>query len=192
MVGAGFMVDYYGVTIAERTFEQLNSERILHQPLNGAFEWARTKRWIISFGGDQVGGRGTDLQTYTTFGQQLAQTRQLELDDSTKLFPTQRSEHDDIVYPVQELRSEMATELSQHVGLDLVPVRTARPLQYVWATDVRRHDDHCIAEIDSASLRIREASVIENLQQDVEDIRMGFFDFIKEYDRIRSPADAFG
>src|SRR5262245_23413838 len=145
MICAGFMVDRYSVAVAERTFEELNSERILNQSLNGTFERTRSERRVITFGCNQVGGRGTDLQLYTTFGQQLAQTRQLELDDSTKLFTTQRSEHDDIVYPVQELRSKMATKFSQHVCLDLVPVCTACSLQYVRAADVRGHDDHRIA-----------------------------------------------
>ena len=45
--------------------------------------------------------------------------------------------------------------------------------------DVRRHDDHRVAKIDGAALAVGETAVVENLQQDVEDVRMRLFDFVE-------------
>ena len=59
-------------------------------------------------------------------------------------------------------------------------------------TEVRRHDDDRVLEIHGAALRIRDAPVVEYLQQDVEDIRMRLLDFVKEDHRIRLPPHRFG
>ena len=42
------------------------------------------------------------------------------------------------------------------------------------------HDQHDIAEIDRAAVVIGQLAVIHHLQQDVIDIRVGFFDLIKQ------------
>src|SRR5262245_54409043 len=114
VVCAAGAVDHYGVAIAERTFEELDRQRVLNQVLNGAFERAGSERRIVAFGRDQVSGRGTDLEADTTFGQQVAQAGQLQFNDVTKLFPVQWSEYNDVVHAVQEFGAEMATKFSQH------------------------------------------------------------------------------
>ena len=38
---------------------------------------------------------------------------------------------------------------------------------------------------------IGQAAIIENLQEDVEDVRMGLFDFVEEDDAVRTTADGF-
>ena len=52
------------------------------------------------------------------------------------------------------------------------------------SAEIRGHDDDRIAEIDLASEGIGQSSFFQNLQQEVHDIRMCFFHFIKEYDAI--------
>ena len=47
-------------------------------------------------------------------------------------------------------------------------------------TQVRGHDDHGITEINRAALTVSKPSIIQHLQQDVEDIRMRLFDLVKK------------
>ena len=47
------------------------------------------------------------------------------------------------------------------------------------AADVAGHQDDRVLEVDCSSLRVRQTSIVENLQQDVEHIRVSFFDFVK-------------
>src|SRR5699024_12108178 len=49
----------------------------------------------------------------------------------------------------------------------------------------------CVPEVDGTPFGIREASFIEQLEQDVEHIGMGLLHFIQKDDGIRLPADGF-
>ncbi len=49
-----------------------------------------------------------------------------------------------------------------------------------------------IFEIDRAALRVRQAAIVHDLQQDVEDIGMRLLDFIEQHDRIRPTTNGFG
>src|SRR5690606_41996408 len=53
------------------------------------------------------------------------------------------------------------------------------------------YDDR-IAKIDLAPQAIGQATILKHLQQKLDDIRMGFFDFVKQDHRIRLAADGFG
>ncbi len=60
------------------------------------------------------------------------------------------------------------------------------------AADIRGHDDDSIAKIDGAAMAICEPAVIEQLQQDVEDFGMRFFNLIKKDHRIGATPDRLG
>ncbi len=47
------------------------------------------------------------------------------------------------------------------------------------APDVRGHDHDHVLEIDRAPLPIRQSSIVEHLQQRIEDVVMRLFDFIE-------------
>ena len=49
---------------------------------------------------------------------------------------------------------------------------------------VRRHDDNRVAEVDRTTLVVGQSSVVEHLQQDVEDIGVRLLDFIEQHDRV--------
>jgi len=59
-------------------------------------------------------------------------------------------------------------------------------------SDVTSHNDGRVFEIDGAALSVRQAAVIEQLQQDVEDFRCRFLDFIEEYDAVGPAAYNLG
>ena len=58
--------------------------------------------------------------------------------------------------------------------------------------DVRRHDDDGVPEVHRAPLRIGEAPVVENLQQDVEHVRMRLLDLVEQHHRVRAAAHRLG
>ena len=58
--------------------------------------------------------------------------------------------------------------------------------------DVRGHDDDGILEIHRAALVVGQAAVVKHLQQDVEHIRVGFFDLVQQYHGIGLSPDRFG
>ena len=60
-----------------------------------------------------------------------------------------------------------------------------RRLRDLTCADVRRHDDDRVAEVDCAPLRVGQAPLLENLQQDVEHIGMRLLDLIEQHDRVR-------
>ncbi len=47
------------------------------------------------------------------------------------------------------------------------------------------HDDHHITEINRLTIVISQAAIIHHLQQQIEDIRVGFFNFIQQQNRMR-------
>jgi hypothetical protein len=49
-----------------------------------------------------------------------------------------------------------------------------------------------LLEVDRASLGVRESAVVEDLQQDVEDIRVGLLDLVEEQDRVGPAPDLLG
>ena len=59
------------------------------------------------------------------------------------------------------------------------------------AADIAGHDDNGIFEIDSPALRVRSDTVLKDLKKDIENIRMCFFNFIKQNDGIGTAADGF-
>ena len=56
--------------------------------------------------------------------------------------------------------------LAPGVGLD--PLRA----------QVAGHDDHRVLEVRGAALGVRQAPVVEDLQQEVEDVRVGLLDLV--------------
>src|SRR4029077_10297487 len=71
-------------------------------------------------------------------------------------------------------------EAQPGVGLELL-----RP-------EVAGHDDDAVAEVDSTALGVREVSVLEDLEEDVEDLGMGLLDLVEEDDRVVLATDSLG
>ena len=48
------------------------------------------------------------------------------------------------------------------------------------AADVRGHHDDRVGEVDRVAVAVGEPAVVEHLQQDVEHVAVGFFDFVEQ------------
>ena len=60
------------------------------------------------------------------------------------------------------------------------------------ASDVRRHDHHGVFEIHGAPLAVGQSSIVQQLQQHVEDVMVRLFDLIEQDDAIRPSPHGFG
>ena len=92
--------------------------------------------------------------------------------------------HDRIVYPIEELRPEVRLQFSLDILLHVEPFglacfRMQEMFLYYMRTDIAGHYDDGIAEINCSALTIGEPSIVKNLQKNIENIRVGFLDFVK-------------
>src|SRR6266571_4370462 len=99
-------------------------------------------------------------------------------------------EHDGLVDPVEELRTERAANLGQH-PLSLL-LRGELRLEEDRRPDVRCHHYDGVAKVDGSPLPVGEPAVVQELQQDVERVLVCFLDLVQENDGIRAAADGFG
>ena len=58
-------------------------------------------------------------------------------------------------------------------------------------TEVGSHNDDGILEVNRASLTVGHSAVIQSLKQDVEDVRMSFFNFVEKNHAVRFTAYGF-
>ncbi len=54
------------------------------------------------------------------------------------------------------------------------------------------HDDHGIREVDDLALRVTEPTILEDLQQHVEDLGVRLLDLVEEDYGVGAPADRLG
>lgn len=132
-----------------------------------------------------------DVELDPNFGRKLDQSGQLDVDDPTQFFLREGSEHDDVVDPVEEFRPEVSVQLTTHPILNLFPCSFLSGLQDVLAPDIGRHQDDHVTKIDRTSLCVGKAPIVQDLEKDVEHLRMSLFDFIEEHDGVRPTANGF-
>src|ERR1700751_2304496 len=114
--------------------------------------------------------------------------RQLDIDNLGQFMFGQPIENDDLVDPIQEFRSEMVAK-----RLHPPPVTnfSIGSIHYELAADVAGHNNDRVLEIDRATLTIGDPAIVQDLEQHIKDIRVRFFDLIKEDDAIRFAAHRF-
>src|SRR5690606_27663535 len=58
--------------------------------------------------------------------------------------------------------------------------------------EVRGQHEDRVAEVHRAALTVGEAAVVEHLQEDVEDLRVGLLDLVEQHDRVGPTAHRLG
>ena len=127
--------------------------------------------------------------------QHLLQVRQLQAHDVREIVPRQRVEDDHVIHPVEELGPEMLPQFATHRLLDRAPRRIARlraGFHDVLAADVGGHDDHRVAEIHGAALAVGEPAVVQDLEQEVEDVRVRLLDLVEQHHAVGAAAHRLG
>ena len=86
----------------------------------------------------------------------------------------------------------MAAHDLHHLILDLFDRLVVGEACDILAAQIRCQHDDRVGEIDRAALPIGQAAVVQHLEQDVEDVAMGFLDLIEQDDLIGTTAHGFG
>src|SRR4051794_34159618 len=180
--------------------QDLLGQGVLDLALDGAPQWASTEHGVVAALGEQVLGRGRELEAHVLVLEPLVELGDLEVDDLRDLLAVEVGEHDRVVDAVEELGPEVLLELVGDLRLHPLVVRAAVGsgreahvgLGDVPRAEVGRHDDDGVLEVDHPTLGVGEAAVLEHLQQRVEDLRVGLLDLVEEHDGERLAAHLLG
>ena len=182
------------VAVQNAALQNLQRQRVLNQALDGAFQRTRAVGPIIAFEEQQLFGCRRELDGDLAIGQQFAQIIQPQLNNVRKLLFVQRTEDDDVVHAIEKLRTEVLPQGFHDVPRGfLKSFRRAETFRLqIAGADIGRHNNDRILEIDRAAFGVREPAIIENLQQDIEDVRMRLFNFVKQDHAVWPATDRFG
>ena len=126
------------------------------------------------------------------FVQARTETVDLDVHDILHLFTRNLMENDHFIDAVDKFRAEaLFTQSLPHRALYLILIHAIILMQPEIA-NVAGHDNHRIFEIDGSPLPIRQATIIEQLQQDVEDLGRGLLDLIQQDHAVGMPPHGFG
>ena len=103
------------------------------------------------------------------------------------MFPAERMEDDDLIDAVEEFGAKMGLQ----DRVDLITGHTMPTFPQLVA-QVAGHDDHCIAEIDGPPMPVCKATFIQQLQQHVEYLAVGFLNLVKQNHTVGPAADRLG
>src|SRR6185436_14847764 len=95
-----------------------------------------------------------------------------------------------VVDAIEKFRFEMRPQLLQHSVANLLLV--ALSILNLARAEIRGHDQNGVLEVDRASLGISQPAVIQNLEQDIKDIRVRLLNLVKQHHSIRAAANRFG
>src|SRR5579885_1607778 len=198
-LGVVLHVDDHDLAGAELLVEQALGHRVLDEALDGTPQRPGAQRRVVALVGEVVLGGRRDLDADALALELHGGALDHQVDDLGDLVLAELVEHDRLVDAVQELRPEVLLEgvvdllLHLLVGDGLVGLAEAhRRLAEVGGAQVRGHDQHGVAEVDRAPLGVGEATLLEDLQQRVEDVGVGLLDLVEEHHRERLAAHGLG
>src|SRR5438270_2447999 len=179
------------VAVAEPALQHRHREPVLEQALDGPLQRpGAVGRVPAALGQERLGLLG-QLQLDLAFRQPAAERLQLDVDDRLQLFAGQRLEHDHLVDAVQELGAEVLNQHAHDAVPDLVEGLAGELLDDL-AAEVGGHDQDRVPEVDGAALAVGQAAVVEDLEQDVEDVRVRLFNLVEEDHGEWAPAHRLG
>jgi hypothetical protein len=111
------------------------------------------------------------------------------------------TEDHDLVNTVQELRPEVLLQLIGDLGLHLLVAALGvtalteaqrDALRDIAGTEVGGHHDHRVLEVDLPALCVGQPTLVKDLQQRVEDVRVSLFDLVEQHNAERLAAHLLG
>src|SRR5215213_10075221 len=185
-----------GVAGAELAAYDAAREGVLDVASYGPRQRSSAELRVVALLGEELVRRVGDLDLDALAFQVLVQAREHDVHDLQHVLLGEGLEDDDLIYPVEELRPESPLQGLARPPLGLAEVHAVARGEAelprrdeVLAAYVRGHDNYRVLEVDRPALCIREASVVEDLQERVEDLRMGLLDLVEENNRVRTSAD---
>src|SRR6202011_3330152 len=147
-------------------FEDLQRERILHHPLDGAPQRPRAIRRVVSVTKEYFLGCGCKFQSDVALLEKFFHVFKQQGNDAFELFFAKRIKDHNFIDAIDEFGTEGRAQsfhrfLASKLGILI------RKFEDGARAYVAGHDQHSVAEVHGAAFSIGKTSVLENLQQDV-------------------------
>src|SRR5215213_6421284 len=185
-----------GVAGAELAAYDSAREGVLDVASYGPRQRSSAELRVVALLGEELLRRVGDLDLDALAFQVLVQAREHDVHDLQHVLLGEGLEDDDLIYPVEELRPESPLQGLARPPLGLTEVHAVARGEAelprrdeMLAAHVGGHYDDRVLEVDRPTLGVREAPVIEDLQERVEDVGVGLLDLVEENDRVGTPAD---
>src|SRR5829696_2467174 len=185
-----------GVAGAELATYDAAREGVLDVAPYGPRQRSSAELRVVALLGEELLCGVGDLDLDALAFEVLVQAREHDVNDLQHVLLGEGLEDDDLIYPVEELRPESPLQRLARPALGLTEVHAVARGEAelprrdeVLAAHVRGHYDDSVLEVDGPALGVREAPVVEDLQESVEDVRVGLLDLVEEDYRVGSPAD---
>ncbi len=180
------------VSVGNRALENLLGQRVLQVLLDNPLQRTGAVGGIIAAFREPRRRLAVEVDRDLPSGQQFAQAAKLDLDDRRDILALEPVKQDDFIEPVQELGPEMPAHDRHHLAAHRVRILVLAERHQVVGPQIRSHDDKGIAKIDRAPLAVGEPPVIEHLQEDIENVRVGFFDLVEQHHLVGPAPHCFG
>src|SRR3712207_2775439 len=200
LVGGVVGLDYDLGAVGDLALQDHLAHRVLDHALQDALEGPGAERRVVARIRELVEGLGGELDCDVALDHLLPEALDLDLDNVAHVLALELVEDDDLVDPVEELGTEDLPELARDpalhllVGEALLAAAEAQGLGLVdgLSSDVGGHDEDHVLEVHSATLRVGELAILQDLEKDVEDVRVRLLDLVEEDDRVRTAPDLLG
>ena len=169
------------VALGELATDDEVGHRVHHLALDEALERTRAVDGVEPVEGERLLGRGRKPELDAVAAEAVAHVAELDVHDFLDVLETEGVEDRHVVDTVQELRLESLAQGVVDLALDLVRVARRVGASDELAAHVGRHDDDRVLEAHHAPLAVGEA-VIQDLQQDVEDVRVRLLHLVEQDD----------
>src|SRR5918993_5071762 len=184
-------VHYDGVAGAELAADDAAGERVLDVAPYGPRQRPSAELGVVAFLGEELLGGVCHLDLHALALEVLVQAGEHDVHDLQHVLLGEGLEDDDLIYPVEELGPESPLQALARPPLGLAEVNAVARGEAelprrdeVLAAYVRGHYDDRVLEVDRPALGVSEASVVEDLQQRVEDFGVGLLDLVEEDDAV--------
>src|SRR5215208_281117 len=173
-----------GVAGAELAAYDAAREGVLDVASYGPRQRSSAELRVVALLGEELLRRVGDLDLDALTFQVLVQAREHDVHDLQHVLLGEGLEDDDLIYPVEELRPESPLQGLARPPLGLTEVHAVARGE----AELPRRDEVLAAHV-GGHYGVREAPVIEDLQERVEDVGVGLLDLVEENDRVGTPAD---
>src|SRR2546429_3975853 len=173
------------------SFKDLQGQRILEQALNGSAQRPCPIGRLVALLQQQLFRRGRQLQGNLPVGKQLLYILQQQAHDALQMLFPERVKGHDLVDAVDELRPERSTQCFRRFSARQLRI-FVRQFEDRSRPNVAGHHQHGVPEVHGAALAVGETPILQNLQQYIEYLRVGFLNFVKQNNRVRMTADLLG
>src|SRR5690606_6535763 len=194
-------VDRDPAALPERAVQEQPGQLVVDLPLDGAAQRPGPVLRLVAAPGQPVHGRLGELHADALALEPATRRLQQQVGDQAQFLRDELAEHHHLVDPVEELGPEVLPQRPQDlfaprllVGLRAArrePERRAPPGDRLRAEVAGHHDDR-VGDVHGPALRVGQPAVVEDLQQDVEDVRVGLLHLVEQQQRVRVPPHHLG